>query len=616
MSFYGVKLLRSDDLKLAERTDGCTKETFVEWCEMHRASGARLAIDLFSGAGGLSLGITEAGWTVAASVDHDEKALKTHHANFPGVALDVDLGDRESLDELIAMLRKVKIDLVAGGPPCQPFSRAGRSKIRSLVDAGTRDAIDHRKELWRAFVEVVEKVKPRAVLMENVPDMALGDDLRVVRTIVDRLERAGYLTEVQLVDAWQFGVPQHRQRMILLARRDGASFTWPDKVEKETTLRQAISDLPRLGETTGDRRLEHRGGRLSPFAKRMRKGAEPGVVHDHMTRPVRDDDREAFAGMTSKTLYSDIPEHLRRYRADTFDDKYKRLDWEYVSRSITAHIAKDGYWYIHPEEARTLTVREAARIQTFPDWFRFAGTRSDAFRQIGNAVPPMLGEAAARALTPTKENVAAEEAEDRDWRAIRTRLAKWAAWQRKGDNWYLIPGEGVTPAVAALVAMLRGTPGLGDALEPVRGTVEIDTATLEKILARQNTRLVRAAVERFAQFIGGPVPWSQSAKLAEYLELRPAESDLFFLLAGDDVLETSQPSVRVASRVIGSESETTNRRTAGRLDLSKLVGSGDSAPARMAAIRLVGTTVCRPTGSKCGECPFQPACRKTDSGAV
>ncbi len=104
--------------------------------------------------------------------------------------------------------------------------------------------------------------------------------------------------------------------------------------------------------------------------------------------------------MDSSTLYGNLPPEKRRYSADTFDDKYKKLDWDSRSRSITAHIAKDGYWYIHPSELRTLTVREAARIQTFPDRFRFAGTRSDAFRQIGNAVPPLLGAAAAAVLQP------------------------------------------------------------------------------------------------------------------------------------------------------------------------------------------------------------------------
>ena len=114
-------------------------------------------------------------------------------------------------------------------------------------------------------------------------------------------------------------------------------------------------------------------------------------VHDHITRDIRPDDAEAFALLGEGQTYVDLPMHLRRYRSDIFTDKYKRLAWDEVSRSITAHIAKDGYWYIHPEQHRTLSVREAARVQTFPDWFRFAGQPSLRLKQIGNAVPPLLG---------------------------------------------------------------------------------------------------------------------------------------------------------------------------------------------------------------------------------
>ena len=114
-------------------------------------------------------------------------------------------------------------------------------------------------------------------------------------------------------------------------------------------------------------------------------------MFDHITRPVRDDDAVAFSRMNPDTLYSDLDPELKRYRDDIFDDKYKRLDPYDISRTITAHIAKDGYWYIHPYQDRTLTVREAARLQTFPDWVRFAGPPSAAFRQIGNAVPVVLG---------------------------------------------------------------------------------------------------------------------------------------------------------------------------------------------------------------------------------
>jgi DNA (cytosine-5)-methyltransferase 1 len=613
---YGVKLQRSDDLKLVARTDGCAVGTFADWCSKRVSEGARLAVDLFCGAGGLSHGLTSAGWTVAAAVDHDPKALDSHRANFPGVALDVDLADSRGRDSLIRLLQQAEIDLVAGGPPCQPFSRAGRSKIRSLVNAGLREPVDHRKELWRAFVDVVTKVRPRVVLMENVPDMALGDEFFVVRSIVDAFEMAGYRTQVRLIDAWKYGVPQHRQRLILLARLDGGPFVWPEENAGFTTLREAIGDLPQLGLGTGGRRMEYAEGQeLSDFARRMRREAEPGVIYDHMTRPVRDDDRIVFRQMTPETLYSAIDPELRRYKADTFDDKYKRLGWEERSRSITAHIAKDGYWYIHPEEHRTLTVREAARIQTFPDVIRFAGTRSDAFRQIGNAVPPLLGEAAARVLLPLGDLTAQAgtqscDKRDRDWRPVRAVLAEWASSQIENGDWYLFPSKDLFPAVAALVAMIGGQPGFGQTFDVLRRQETVTRDLLDDaVLIRPTQRLV-AASNRLIPVVDQPDIGSDPGQIADRLQLRPAETELFRLLVGEDRLVPNQPSVRVADRVLGRESDSTNLRTTGRLDLSLLVGSGDHAPSRMAAIRLIGMTVCRARKQEavCVRCPLREVC--------
>ncbi|WP_225438359.1 DNA cytosine methyltransferase [Candidatus Frankia nodulisporulans] len=388
MATYGVRLERSDLLQLKPCPGTPAEEDFGAWCLAEQASGRPLAVDLFSGAGGLSLGLEQAGWTVVAAVDHDPRAVETHRANFRGKAMQLDLSEPEKRDELVGALAGVEIDLVAGGPPCQPYSRAGSSKIRSLVARTSRARFDPRRELWGAFLAVVLELRPRAVLMENVPDMGLGDDFQTVRRIVGDLERWGYATEVKIIDTSKFGVPQHRRRLMLLGRRDGSSFDWPAQDEHpQVTVADAIGDLPPLELTTGAREMIYVATEMSGFARRMREGADSAVIHDHFTRPVRDDDRRAFALMDEKTLYSELPAEMRRYRSDSFDDKYNRLGWAELSRTITAHIAKDGYWYIHPQELRTLTVREAARLQTFPDRFRFAGYRSDAYRQIGNAVP-------------------------------------------------------------------------------------------------------------------------------------------------------------------------------------------------------------------------------------
>ncbi|WP_431308380.1 DNA cytosine methyltransferase [Demequina litorisediminis] len=149
-------------LALPRHPDAPADDAFVEWCAAEKAAGRPLAVDLFSGAGGLGAGVEAAGWTVVAAVDHDKAALDTHRANFRGQALDVDMSDETQVRVLIDRLKPLEVDLVAGGPPCQPFSRAGRAKIRSLVEGGVRDAVDGRKELWRSFVAVVKALQPRA----------------------------------------------------------------------------------------------------------------------------------------------------------------------------------------------------------------------------------------------------------------------------------------------------------------------------------------------------------------------------------------------------------------------------------------------------------------------
>lgn len=617
MATYGVKLLRSDDLQLEAHRDGCTEETFAEWCVRRRAAGDRLAVDLFSGAGGLSLGLQKAGWTVALAVDTDPKALQTHRHNFSGIALSRDLGDPVQRRELLQMLRGTDIDLVAGGPPCQPFSRAGRNKIRSLVLAGHRAADDHRRELWKAFLEMTLEIHPRAVLMENVPDMGLTDDFLVIRTMIAEFEQAGYHCELRLVDTWAHGVPQHRKRLILLARLDSDCFAWPKPVP-QTNIEDAIRDLPELGDGIGERTLPYqRSPGLSAFAQRMRAGMPRGLVWDHMTRPVREDDREIFSMMDSKTLYADIPEHLRRYSADTFDDKYKRLGWKELSRTITAHIAKDGYWYIHPAEARTLTVREAARIQTFPDVFRFAGTRSDAFRQIGNAVPPLLGEAAALALAPLDSDP--DSPMVHSLQEARRDLTAWAKTQRKNADWYFLPGKGMTHPVAALTALLigRGTPPLGvrAAVNRVRGRDRLLATDLQALETHFTTPFGRAVLARVRMFAEQEQDWHDVDKIIEALAMRPAQARMFQLLCGRDILLTNQATIRVAARLAGSDSAKVNRLSNGRVDLATLVGAGAEAPLRTAALNLLGNTRCRETASHCASCPLLKHCPSGISSA-
>lgn len=615
MPKYGVTPRRSAPLRLDRHPEA---PAALEWGAWVRDSTRPIAVDLFCGAGGLSHGLEVAGFRVALAVDLDERALESHAHNLPGPSVRLDLGDVQVRDEIVRMFEDVQVDLIAGGPPCQPFSRAGRSKIRSLVDQGVRDPVDLRKELWRAFLDVVERIRPRAVLMENVPDMALGDDMIVLRTMIDQLERVGYEVDARIVDAWRHGVPQHRQRLILVGIQDGAAFQWPRSVER-VTVHDAIKDLPEL-DVVPDRPLgaevmAYNPREMSDFARKARKecvGSATRVVHDHQTRAVREDDFEAFKLMSSGTLYSDLPDSLKRYRDDIFTDKYNRLDWSDLSRTITAHLAKDGYWYIHPDEHRTLTVREAARLQTFPDTFRFAGSRSHQFQQIGNAVPPALGEvigsAVLESLRRDEEPRLRLSAQRSTFRA---RLAQWAEDDRADAPW-AYPGD-PWPVAVGLLCDARGLEGWLTADQMLRLAPHPEASHLqglERIKQFTRSDRHRSIVERIAKAASAvaddPDGW-RSGSWRDVVGLGRAKRRWFDLLTGEsDGLVASTAALRVASRVSGTSSGSPNSTR--RMELAKLIGSGAEAAVMNVAMHRLGSEICTAREPACEGCPVQRAC--------
>jgi DNA (cytosine-5)-methyltransferase 1 len=618
MSTYGVKASRSTPLRLAMHPTAPDPGSFRSWV---RESERPIAVDLFCGAGGLSSGLEAAGYRVALAVDIDQWALETHAHNFEGLALHLDLAEEDARDAVVRLLDGADIALIAGGPPCQPYSRAGRSKIRSLVAVGAREEADHRRELWRAFLDVVERVGPHAVLMENVPDMALYDDMAVVRIIVHRLEQAGYDVDARIVDTWLYGVPQHRQRLVIVGIRDGGSFAWPDAVDR-VTLRDAIGDLPVLdpeAEEVGAETLPY-AGPISDFQMRARKGCfgdAADVIRDHVTRAVRPDDLEAFRLMRPGTLYSDLPRELQRYRDDIFDDKYNRLDWGDLSRSITAHIAKDGYWYIHPDQHRTLTVREAARVQTFPDHFRFAGSRSHQFAQIGNAVPPVVGETAgATVLTATRTFAPAAESTSAWRERFRLLAEKWGEQDRRGARW-AYPAE----PWAVFVGLMLGArgdarwPSPADALDLIPNWPDATRERLTTLATMADSGRRRSAVDKLSQvaeFVrNDPEGWLGTSWF-EAAKFGPAAARWMDLLAlGGDGLATSSSGLRVVARVTGTGVDRQNRMSWGRMELAKLVGHGERAALINAATHRLGEQVCTAEEPACGACPVSAVCRSS-----
>lgn len=609
---YAVDLERSPPLRLDRHALAPVSESWRQWVD---SQSRPLAVDLFAGAGGLSLGLEQAGYRVILGVDTDPWALETHRHNFPGASVGLDLSEAENVETLIALLTGIDIDLVAGGPPCQPFSRAGRSKIRSLVRAGVRSEDDPRRELWQSFLAVVEAVRPAACLMENVPDMVLGDDFSTLRRMVSVLEALGYESHFTLLDAWKYGVPQHRQRFFLVALRGGRAFRWP-RGGAQVTLKDAIGDMPPLGHTSGEREMRYRRTPRTSFQRAARSRMREPIVWDHITRPVRPDDREAFKILRPGGTYADLPDRLRRYRDDIFDDKYKKLSWNERSRSITAHIAKDGYWYIHPSEPRTLTVREAARVQTFPDQFRFAGSRSHAFAQIGNAVPPVLARAIGKAImnSGAKRKLPARLQPSRQWAEVRSRLLSWAAedraqvpWRYPADPWTVLAGVvlGSRDSSGAL------TPEEFLRLMPTPGRV--NRVRLGQALVLASTVSQRKAAQRLARMAGimssDPKLWS-AEDWPRRLKVKPAEEQLLRALAlREDRLIASVPSLRVVARVTGSKVHKVNEMSDGRLLLARVVGAGEDALISGAALHALGRTLCTATDPACNRCPLRSYCK-------
>ncbi|MDO3704071.1 DNA (cytosine-5-)-methyltransferase [Micromonospora sp. C28SCA-DRY-2] len=624
---YGVKLVRGPFVRLAPHPQACVDdEEFLRFAAACHARGERLAADLFSGAGGLSLGLTEAGFRVVLSADRDPESVETHRHHYPGLTLDCDLGETANVERIASLMRSAGIELLAGGPPCQPFSRAGRSLIRHQVRHGLRPAHDERRDLWRSFLEVVQLARPAAVIMENVPDMALDREMFILRTMVHELESIGYAVEERVVETHRYGVPQFRQRLILVALRDGIAFDWPNEVPDRVSVWNAIGDLPEVEggwrpEGGADGWADYQGP-VSAFQKKMRQGVAPqdaGKVFDHITRPVREDDQRAFDMMDAGTRYSDLPDEFKRYRDDIFDDKYKRLSEDDYSRTITAHIAKDGYWYIHPRQDRTLTVREAARLQTFPDWFRFAGPPSAAFRQIGNAVPPALGTQLGRAVMAALDARRPAPYRSHD---IAEALATWfdtlddpaLPWLRARTRWQVISAEMLLDRAAP--DQVRFIWPLLARWEQPQDTVAGGIELIEMGRWIQREHRSERLLE-LARTIASQPDLLDDDKIDSLQGVETSVIDLAVLAVptrGEDDAEEpvliTKGIPRVAALFTDEHPERSNRMTAGRLAVARMIGDGTNARRAHLGLVEVASSVCRPAEPACPRCPLNDACRE------
>jgi DNA (cytosine-5)-methyltransferase 1 len=354
-------------------------------------------------------------------------------------------------------------------------------------------------------------------------------------------------------------------------------------------------------------------------------GEDAGKVFDHITRPVREDDKQAFQLMDPTTRYSDLPADMRRYRHDIFDDKYKRLDENGLSRTITAHIAKDGYWYIHPRQNRTLTVREAARLQTFPDRFRFAGPPSAAFRQIGNAVPPAVGEELGRAVRASLNTPVPAGPSTQDVARV---LAGWFAsvparavpWLQAETRWQVI---------AADILLERLTIPQVRSLWPLMARWDTPAAALAAELELREigkwlNRGMRA--ERILDIAGqlacGPEQLDDDEAVRRIPGVNEAVADLAVLAVATSAEDADEEPVlpgrgvlRAVARFTGERVDLRNRLTDGRLGVARMIGIGsDARQAHLGLIELAAS-VCRPAEPACVNCPLSQLCPESRADA-
>lgn len=365
------------------------------------------AISLFSGAGGCSLGFKSAGYDIRYAVDLAPDAVATYRQNFPGALCEVaDIGKIEGkrlLDR--AGLGVGELDIMLGGPPCQGFS-----------SAGAKSAIDARNSLLKQYVRILREVRPKWFVMENVEGLLTNADGAHVANAVRSFLAAGYSVNLEKVYAQGYGVPQRRKRVLIVGNRLGHRFAFPPVSTRfagsifrkgELTFDAATGDLPPAAERAGVA-VDFRDEPRTEFQAWLRDDRE--FVTDHYAPPLSGVQAARVRGLRPGQTMRHLPAHLqhpsfarrafRRVMDGTPTERrggapsgLKRLIADEPSLTITSAATRE---FVHPVQHRLLTLRECARLQTFPDRFVFCGSAASRIRQIGNAIPPLLAETVGR----------------------------------------------------------------------------------------------------------------------------------------------------------------------------------------------------------------------------
>ncbi|MGJ1206394.1 DNA cytosine methyltransferase [Sphingobacterium lactis] len=342
------------------------------------------AIDLFSGCGGFSFGFQEAGFHILLGVDNTEIALKTFAKNHnDSKTLNLDLHLDSSIDKIVAETATNKVDVVIAGPPCQGFSLTG-----------TRKENDERNSLFYSVFSLASKLNPKAIVIENVPGLMTLYGGKAKKEIIRLCEEMGYSCNSKILFAPDYGVPQIRKRVFFVAlKKDLGEFIFPEPVFNEDnyiSCEDAIGDLPDLVNDLGDNEMDYMNKAFSSYQQSMRKGSDKiwnhvGTVHTELVKSV-------IAQVPEGGNHKDLPLGVGDSRK--FNEAWTRYHSKKPSKTIdTGHRN-----HFHYKWNRVPSVRENARLQSFPDKFIFLGNKTQQYRQVGNAVPPILGNVLANQL--------------------------------------------------------------------------------------------------------------------------------------------------------------------------------------------------------------------------
>lgn len=341
-------------------------------------------LDLFCGCGGLSKGFEQAGCNILLGVDFDAAPLKTFEHNHHGAkGLQLNLSDTSSFNAIADELNGRKVDIVIGGPPCQGFSLTG-----------PRNFDDPRNKLYLAMIEAVRRFNPMAFMIENVPGMGNLYKGAIKKEIIKRLSDLGYNVTCKVVCAADYGVPQIRQRLVFIGLRDsGVPFEFPKPILTENqyiTCEQAISDLPPLTDCLGEEISIYGSEPQTDFQRQMRGNST--VLHNHVAINHKQFVKDVIAKVPDGGNYKDLPPGVGDSRK--FNMAWTRYASNKPSRTIdTGH--RNNFHY---KWNRCPTVRESARLQSFPDDFVFIGNKTQQNHQVGNAVPVLMAKAIAEQI--------------------------------------------------------------------------------------------------------------------------------------------------------------------------------------------------------------------------